>query len=75
MLQIDNTRKRDKTSVRHRLERTMLSTVGSYGLIDEGDRILVAISGGKDSYTLLDLLESARKKAPVRFELVAVHLD
>ncbi|ANM32191.1 tRNA 2-thiocytidine biosynthesis protein TtcA [Acidobacteria bacterium Mor1] len=53
----------------------MLSTVGSYGLIDEGDKILVAVSGGKDSYTLLDLLEGARRKAPVKFELVAVHLD
>lgn len=58
-----------------RLSRTMLDTVSSYGLIDQGDRILVAISGGKDSYTLLDLLARARRKAPVRFELVACHVD
>ena len=53
----------------------MLTTVTDHGLIEEGDRILVAVSGGKDSYTLLDLLERARKRAPVRFELQAFHLD
>jgi len=58
-----------------RLSRTMLATVGAYGLIEAGDRILVAVSGGKDSATLLDLLARARRKAPVDFELVALHLD
>jgi tRNA 2-thiocytidine biosynthesis protein TtcA len=53
----------------------MLRAVGEYRLIEEGDRILVAVSGGKDSYTLLDLLCAARRKAPVRFDLVACHLD
>lgn len=53
----------------------MLRTVTAFDLVGEGDRILVAVSGGKDSYTLLDLLWAARRKAPVRFELVAVHLD
>jgi len=53
----------------------MLRTVGDYELIEEGDRILVAVSGGKDSLTLLDLLWRARKKSPVRFELIAAHLD
>jgi tRNA 2-thiocytidine biosynthesis protein TtcA len=58
-----------------KLSRTMLNTVTEHGLIKNGDRILVAISGGKDSYTMLDLLERARRKAPVRFELHAFHLD
>jgi len=58
-----------------RLSRTMLNTVTGYGLIEEGDRVLVALSGGKDSYTMLDLLTRARKKAPVDFELIAFHLD
>jgi tRNA 2-thiocytidine biosynthesis protein TtcA len=53
----------------------MLRTVAAYGLIEQGDRIMVAVSGGKDSYTLLDLLLAARRKAPISFELVAYHLD
>ena len=61
--------------LRRKLSRTMLRTVVSDGLIEQGDRILVAISGGKDSYTMLDLLWQARRKAPVEFELIAFHLD
>ena len=61
--------------IRARLSRTMLRTIGAYGLIEEGDRILVAVSGGKDSYTLLELLQAAQRKSPVHYELVAVHLD
>jgi tRNA 2-thiocytidine biosynthesis protein TtcA len=53
----------------------MLRTVLSYGLIEEGDRILVAVSGGKDSATLLDLLLEARRRAPVSFEILALHVD
>ena len=58
-----------------KLSRTMLATVGEWRLIEEGDRILVALSGGKDSYTMLDLLWRARRKSPVDFEIVAFHLD
>ena len=58
-----------------RLSRTMLRTVTGYGLIEEGDRILVALSGGKDSYTMLDLLTRANKRAPISFELIGFHLD
>ena len=63
------------TREREELSRTMLRSVGRYGLIEEGDRILVAVSGGKDSYTLLDLLAAAQQRAPVGFELLAFHLD
>jgi tRNA 2-thiocytidine biosynthesis protein TtcA len=63
------------TPIATRLSRTMLGTVTAHDLIEAGDRILVAVSGGKDSYTLLDLLERARTRAPVRFELQAFHLD
>ncbi len=49
--------------------------IADFGLIAPDDRVMVAISGGKDSYTLLHLLERARQRAPVPFELIAVHLD
>jgi tRNA 2-thiocytidine biosynthesis protein TtcA len=49
--------------------------IADFQLIERGDRVMVAISGGKDSYTLLHLLERARQRAPVPFEIIAVHLD
>lgn len=67
---------RERTDeLRRRLTRRMLTSVTSYGLVQRGDRILVAVSGGKDSYTLLDLLWAARRRAPIDFELVAFHVD
>lgn len=60
---------------RLRLLRAMLRTIKGYGLLAPGDRVLVAVSGGKDSYTLLDLLWQVRRRAPFAFDLVAVHLD
>ncbi len=65
----------DRTKLERRLLRATARAVRDFDLIEEGDRILVAVSGGKDSYTLLHLLVRLRERAPVDFDLVAVNLD
>jgi tRNA 2-thiocytidine biosynthesis protein TtcA len=72
-------RRRGRATASPHLVKTLARRVGraieDFGLIQEGDRILCAMSGGKDSYAMLHLLEHLRRRAPVRFELVAVTVD
>jgi tRNA 2-thiocytidine biosynthesis protein TtcA len=61
--------------LRKRLRRQVGQAIGDYALIEPGDRVMVCLSGGKDSYGLLDILLSLKDRAPFRFDVIAVNLD
>jgi tRNA 2-thiocytidine biosynthesis protein TtcA len=65
----------DPAAVEHRLAKALARGVTDFSMLEDGDRVMVCVSGGKDSYTMLYLLRELAKKAPIRFSLKVVNVD
>lgn len=66
---------REFNKLRKRLRRNVGQAIADYNMIQDGDKVMVCLSGGKDSFTMLDILLNLRDHAPINFELIAVNLD
>ena len=65
----------ETNKLKRRLRRQVGQAIADYGMIEEGDRVMVCLSGGKDSYGMLEILRGLRDKSPVAFDIIAVNLD
>ncbi len=65
----------EENKLEKKLCRLVGQAIGDFGMIEEGDKVMVCVSGGKDSYAMLDILMKLRERAPIHFDIVAVNLD
>ena len=75
MRELSRKEKTEFNKLQKRLRRNAGNAIADYNMIEDGDRVLVCVSGGKDSYGMLEVLMSLQQSAPIDFELIAVNLD